>query len=261
MRQAALTALLASLGDTGHTTYITAEQFQRMQHNLHGRTAEGDSQASVCWHRLRDLPVAHLALHDFNSTAERELRAALQQMQHEGIRGLILDLRGCPGGWCEQAVAITSLFLTTGNVMLERNATGRLTPVPVRPGAVAADLPLCVLVDGATASSAEIFAGALQDHGRGPLIGTPTFGAGTLLQPFPLSDGSAVLLAVAEWRTPNGRTVWHKGLEPDLDVGLPPGARPLSPENTAQLDEQALAQCADRQFVQALAVLRPRLGP
>src|SRR5207253_4613867 len=119
-----------------------------------------------------------------------------------------------------------------GNVFLEQDAQGNRTAVPVRPGAHPAEiaaqtwlarLPIAVLIDEGTASSAEIFAGAVQDHGRAKLVGTRTFGTGTVLQPFGLSDGSAVLLAVNEWLTPNGRQIWHKGISPDVEVALPEG--------------------------------------
>jgi C-terminal processing protease CtpA/Prc len=91
------------------------------------------------------------------------------------------------------------------------------------------------------------------------LIGTRTFGAGTLLQPFPLRDGSALLLAVAEWRTPKGRQVWHKGLSPDIEAALPCGARVLTPEAAAELDACGLANCGDVPLLKALDVLRGRL--
>src|SRR5207302_7869906 len=121
---------------------------------------------------------------------------------------------------------------------------GNRTAVPVRPGAHRAEiaaqtwlarLPISVLIDEGTASSAEIFAGAIQDHGRGKLVGTRTFGTGTVLQPFALSDGSAILLAVAQWLTPKGRKIRHQGITPDVTVGLPEGAAVLLPETEAGL--------------------------
>src|SRR5207248_7288470 len=130
---------------------------------------------------------------------------------------------GHPGGLKDHAVAVASLFLKGGHVFIEQDARGRKTPVPAAKGGVATDLPLVVLIDEGTASSAEIFAGAIQDHGRGKLIGARTFGTGTVLQPFGLSDGSAVLLAVMEWLTPNGRQIWHTGISPDVEVALHEG--------------------------------------
>src|SRR5207302_686150 len=127
---------------------------------------------------------------------------------------------------------------------------GNRTAVPVRPGAHRAEiaaqtwlarLPISVLIDEGTASSAEIFAGALQDHHRGKLVGTRTFGTGTVLEPFKLSDGSAILLAVEQWLTPDGRQIWHKGISPDVQVELPDGAGILLPEAESELDAAGLA--------------------
>jgi carboxyl-terminal processing protease len=114
---------------------------------------------------------------------------------------------------------------------------------------------LCLLVDGGTASAAEIFAGAVQDHGRGQLVGTRTFGTGTVLKPFELSDGSAVLLAVSEWLTPKGRQIWHKGIEPDVVVALPPGTPLLLPYDEEDLSAKALKQSKDEQLLRAIEVL------
>src|SRR5262249_53324406 len=149
---------------------------------------------------------------------------------------------GSPGGLKEQAVLVASEFLKGGNVLLERDAEGQQTPVAVKPGGVARDLPLVVLIDEGTASAAEILAGALQDHKRAKLVGTRTFGTGTVLEPFNLSDGSAVLLAVAEWLTPAGRQIWHKGISPDVEVALPAEATALLPEMEAGLNAAALAR-------------------
>jgi carboxyl-terminal processing protease len=170
----------------------------------------------------------------------------------------VLDLRGNPGGLKEQAVAVTSEFLRGGTVFIEQDINGRQTPVAVCPGGEAADLPLVVLIDEGTASSAEIVAGALQDHGRARLVGTRTYGTGTVLQSFPLSDGSAVLLAVALWLTPNGRQIWRDGInpDPDLEVLLPDGVDILLPETGVTLEEAALKKTEDRQLLKALEVLQ-----
>src|SRR5262249_14959780 len=151
------------------------------------------------------------------------------QTHAQGVQALLLDVRGNPGGLKDQAVAVTSEFLREGNVFLEQDAQGRQTAIPVHAGAHAADVPVAVVIDEGTASSAEIFAGALQDHGRGKLVGTRTFGTGTVLQPFGLSDGSAVLLAVTEWLTPKGRQIGHKGISPDVEVAVPEGTSILLP--------------------------------
>jgi carboxyl-terminal processing protease len=111
-------------------------------------------------------------------------------------------------------------------------------------------------MDEGTASSAEIFAGALQDHERGKLVGATTFGTGTVLESFRLSDGSAVLLAEAEWLTPKGRQIWHHGISPDIAVALPPDALLLLPQAEGGLTAEALARSEDRQLLKAIEILK-----
>jgi carboxyl-terminal processing protease len=113
-----------------------------------------------------------------------------------------------------------------------------------------------VLIDGGTASAAEICAGAVQDHERAKLVGTTTFGTGTVLQPFPLSDGGAVLLATSEWFTPKGRQIWHKGISPDFEVVLPEQASGLLPEMEEGLDPAAFKKSDDAQLLKALEILK-----
>ena len=204
--------------------------------------------------------VAHLAILSFGEHASEQLKEALRAVRGQGARELIVDVRVNPGGLKEQAVKVTSEFLTEGNVFIEKDAQGRQTPVPVIPGGTATDLPMVVLVDGGTASSAEIFAGALQDHGRAKLVGARTFGTGTVLQEFTLSDGSAILLAVAQWLTPNGRQIWHKGIEPDVTVVLEDEAEILLPEAEGNLTAAALAKSKDRQLLTALKLLQAAAG-
>jgi carboxyl-terminal processing protease len=211
------------------------------------------------WHMLPGVPIAHVAIEEFGQQASKQLGETLRAARKQGAKALILDVRGNPGGLKEQAVAVSSEFLKGGNVFLEKDAKGQITPNPVLPGGQATDIPVAVLIDGGTVSSAEIFAGALQDHQRGKLIGTKTFGTGTVLQPFALSDGSAVLLAVTEWLTPNGRQIWHLGITPDFDVALPADVQPLMPETESNLDAAALAASHDTQLLKAVEVLKAQL--
>jgi carboxyl-terminal processing protease len=213
----------------------------------------------VSWHMLQGRPVAHLAILSFGEKADRQLREAIDQARKAGARGLVLDVRANPGGLKEQAVTVTSEFLKDGNVFIEQDAAGRQKPVPVKPDGVATDLPLVVLIDEGTASSAEIFAGAIQDHKRGKLVGTKTFGTGTVLQPFDLSDGSAILLAVSEWLTPDGRRIWHQGIMPDVPLPLPAGASIILPEESGRMTAEQLAKSDDKQLLEAIKVLGEQL--
>ena len=215
---------------------------------------------NVSWHMLPGQPaIAHIAIEEFGTNAQKQTQQALQEATKAGARGLIVDVRGNPGGLKDQAVAVTSEFIKDGVVFIEQDAQGHQKPVPVKPEGEVTDLPLCLLIDQGTASSAEIFAGALQDHHRGKLVGTRTFGTGTVLLPFILSDKSAVLLAVAEWLTPDGRRIWHEGIQPDVTVTLPQGAHILLPEAEDNLDTAALAKSEDKQLLKALDLLKDQL--
>ncbi len=210
---------------------------------------------NVTWRQLPGTKVAHLRIVTFSNGVTGELRKALFTIQKEGVTGLILDLRNNPGGLYDEAVSTASQFLRSGNVLLEKNALGKTTTVPVRPEGAATALPLVVLINGGTSSGAEIVAGALQDADRAKLVGQKTFGTGTVLQAFPLSDGSALMLAIEEWLTPAGRVIWHQGISPDFVVPLPPEVTPLLPVTERELTAEKLMESGDVQLLRALDLL------
>lgn len=208
----------------------------------------------ITWQRLPGTKVAHLRIATFDAGVTRDLRKALNDIEHEGLEVIILDLRNNPGGLLDEAIGVVSQFLDEGSVLLAKDAKGNTEPVPVRKGGVATDVPVVVLVNEGSASAAEIVAGAVQDAQRGELVGETTFGTGTVLSEFRLSDGSALLLAVEEWLTPKGRSFWHKGLQPDVVVALAPEAAPLLPSSEKGLTEARLQASEDRQLLRALAL-------
>jgi carboxyl-terminal processing protease len=210
---------------------------------------------NVRWQRLPNTGIAQLRIAGFSEGVSKDLGKALKEIREKKMRGIILDLRDDPGGLLGEAVNSASQFLSGGNVLLEKNVRGEVTPVPVKSGGEAADVPLVVLVNGGTASAAEIVAGALQDAGRAKVVGEKTFGTGTVLQEFPLSDGSALLLAVQEWLTPRGHTIWHQGITPDIVVSLPQGVSPMFPEAEKGMTAAELKAGGDRQLLTALGLL------
>lgn len=214
----------------------------------------------VTWRMLPGVPVAHVALTEFDANSDAQLREALADARKQGARAVILDLRANQGGLKAQSVAVTSEFIAKGVVFIEQGAEGKREEIMVTGKGTATDLPLVVLVDEGTASAAEIFAGAVQDHHRGQLVGTKTYGTGTVLQPFGLSDGSAVLLAVAEWFTPDGRQIWKKGITPDIEVPLPEDAVIEWPDAEQPADAQELARSSDKQLLKALEIARREAG-
>jgi len=210
---------------------------------------------SVSWNFLPDTRVADLRIAAFSKGTAVDLRKALADARAAGARALVLDLRDDPGGLLDQAVAAAGEFLPGGNALLEKDAHGDVQPVAVNPAKDRTTLPLVVLVDGGTASAAEILTGALQDAGRAVVVGDKTFGTGTVLNEFHLADGSALMLAVLEWLTPNGHTIWHKGIAPNVPVALGAGVTPVFTESLAQLSAADLRASKDAQLLEALSLL------
>ena len=215
---------------------------------------------SVTWRLLPGTSVVDLRIATFSRGASEDLRKALLTIEKERIAGLILDLRNNPGGLLDEAVSAASHFLSTGNVLLEKNAVGKIHPVPVRPGGAAISLPLVVLINGGTSSGAEIVAGALQDAHRAKLVGEKTFGTGTVLETFSLSNGSALMLAIEEWLTPAGHVIWHHGISPDVVVPLPPDVTPLIPTIEKELTAEEFRKSQDVQLLRALDLLQKNNG-
>ncbi len=214
---------------------------------------------NVTWHQLPGTRVAHVRIASFSKGVSGDLGKALKTISRDGLRGVILDLRNDPGGLLDEAVNSASQFLASGDVVLEKDAKGEVTPIPVSGGGAALTIPMVVLINNGTASAAEIVAGAMKDRQRATLVGETSFGTGTLLQPYSLSDGSAILLASKEWLTPNGHLIWHKGIAPDVEVSLSPDVRLLIPETEQDLTPAQLRSNADAQLLRALELVEQHL--
>lgn len=192
---------------------------------------------------------------EFSQGIGKDLGDALQKAKEQNATGIVLDLRDNPGGLLDEAVASASYFLTGGNVLLEQDAQGHTKGVPVKDQSARVDLPVVVLINEGSASASEITAGALQDAQRAQLVGQKTFGTGTVLNQFQLKDGSALLLAVEEWLTPKGRLIWHKGIEPDQSVSLPPDTNILTPDQIKGMTQQQVQSSGDAQLLKAIDLL------
>jgi len=211
---------------------------------------------NVTWQKLPETKIVQLRIAGFNKGVGDDLRGALVEIKKEPVTGLILDLRNNPGGVLDEAVDCASQFLKGGNVLLVKNARGERKPVPAKAGGQATEIPLAVLVNSGTASGAEIVAGALRDAHRASLVGETTFGTGTVLTEFKLSDSSALLLAVEEWLTPAGDVIWHKGITPNVVVALALDASPLFPESEHAMTVKQFRSSGDAQLLKALDLLR-----
>jgi carboxyl-terminal processing protease len=212
----------------------------------------------VSWALVPGTTTAVLRLEQFSSGATTKLRDAIGQLKAAGATTLILDLRGNPGGYVNEAVGVGSEFLSSGTLYISRNAAGEEVPTPVSAGGQATDIPLVVLVDEGTASAAEIVAGAIQDAGRAKLVGVKTFGTGTVLGEFPLSDGSALRIGTVEWLTPKGRVIWHEGITPDVDVERPAAVAPIVPDDLGSMTPSQATNVADPQLKRAIELATER---
>jgi carboxyl-terminal processing protease len=210
---------------------------------------------AVTWNMLPG-NVAHIRLSQFSQNAKSEMQQALEAAKKAGAQKLILDLRNNPGGLLDQAISVSSQFLPEGEVVLRiRDRNGNEDVYKANEPNPELNLPMVVLINGGSASSSEIFAGALQDHGRATIIGTQTIGLGTVLTPIPLDDGSAVYMGTSEWLTPNSRKIRHEGVSPDVTVSLPSGVVPLTPSLERDLSNSEILQTKDRQLQRALGLL------
>lgn len=211
--------------------------------------------AAVSWSMVPESNIAFLRLGQFSANARSEIIEALNEIQVAGAEGVILDVRNNPGGLLAQAVGVTSQFLERGNVLQEENADGRRRSFRVQRGGVAKEIPMVVLINPGSASSAEIFAGAIQDHERGQLVGETTFGTGTVLQSFVLDDGSALLLGTSQWLTANGRLIRKQGISPDIEVTLGPDGELLTPDSVRDMSATELSASGDAQLLTAIETL------
>lgn len=168
--------------------------------------------------RMLSDDIAYLKLTSFTSQATSQLKAELRILMAERPKGLIFDLRDNPGGFLNEAVEIASQFVDEGLILVERLKDGQEREYPAHRGGLATDIPMVVLVNGGTASASEIVAGAIQDAGRGILIGEQTLGKGSVQLSYYLSDGSELRVTSAHWFTPKGRAIHEEGLTPDIQV-------------------------------------------
>ena len=210
---------------------------------------------NVTWAMLPGTTIAHLRIAAFSRGVTDELQSSLRQIKSDGASGIVLDLRNNPGGLLDEAVGVASQFLGSGNVLQVKDAAGQVRSIPVEPGGLAVDIPLVVLINQGSASASEIVAGALQDAGRASLVGETTFGTGTVLNHFGLSDGSELLLATQEWLTPKGRTIWHLGIQPDETVNLSTDVIPLTPKSEGVMTTAQLKASSDKQLLKAIEML------
>lgn len=212
---------------------------------------------NVEWYYIPQDHIADIQLLQFADGVSSQLKDALTKAKSMGAKKIILDLRDNPGGYLNEAVDTASYFIKSGNVLLEQDSKGQRTPIPVNGNTIDTSDPMVVLVNGNTASAAEIVTGALEDNKRAEIIGTKTFGTGTVLQQFNLSDGSAILVGVQEWLTPDGQFIRQNGITPQMVVTLNTSIQPLTPtvESDNHMSEQQVLNSGDAQLIAAIKYL------
>jgi carboxyl-terminal processing protease len=173
-------------------------------------------------YELMEKQYGYIRLSQFQEKTEGEFDKAIKALESESkgaIKGLILDLRNNPGGLLDQAVKVSDRFIESGLIVsMEGRREDQKMKFYAHPQGTIARYPLIVLVNGGSASASEIVAGAIQDHGRGILVGTQSFGKGSVQTIFPMKDGSGLRLTTARYFTPNGRSIQAKGIIPDIIV-------------------------------------------
>jgi len=169
--------------------------------------------------RMLDQNIAYVAIYTFGDTTSADLKTTLTDLLAKNPKGLILDLRDNGGGYLTTAIEVVSQFIPSGVVMYEDQGNGQRQTYTAISGGLATTIPLVVLVNGGTASASEITAGAIQDYGRGKLVGTTTYGKGSVQNWIPLENNQgAVRITIARWLTPKERQINGVGLTPDVVI-------------------------------------------
>lgn len=173
---------------------------------------------SVIWRVLAEVPsIGYIQVTSFTGRTPDELKIAIDDLNSAQVQALVLDLRNNTGGLLQESIQVANAFVGDGPLVYEINKQGE-NIFNADPGRLLTDLPLVVLVNGYTASGAELVAGAIQDMERGILIGQKTYGKGTVQQIFPLSDQSSLHVTSAEWLTPGRHALDMVGLQPDISM-------------------------------------------
>ena len=184
-------------------------------------------------YELMDKQYGYIRLSQFQEKTDGDLDKAIKALETESkgtLKGLILDLRNNPGGLLDQAVKITDRFVESGLIVsVEGRRDEQKMKFYAHSQGTLPDYPLVVLINGGSASASEIVAGAIQDHKRGVVVGTPSFGKGSVQTIFPLKEGAGLRLTTARYFTPSGRSIQAKGIVPDIIV------KPAKPEDEKEI--------------------------
>lgn len=191
-------------------------------------------------HRLLDEHIGYVRIHSFQERTDQELLEALSSLKQQlrewkagTLQGLVLDLRDNPGGLLDEGVKVADRFLKSGDIVRTEGRNPNAAEVQrAHPGGTEPGYPIVVLINRGSASASEIVAGALQDHGRAQLVGTRSYGKGSVQTLFGLDDGSGLKLTIARYFTPSGRSIQEVGIEPNIVISDRPTGQGGTPAAT-----------------------------
>jgi carboxyl-terminal processing protease len=208
------------LGPAGSTVHLTIKREGETELLIFNVTRAHIVVPSVEGKMLQG-DIAYVHIYTFGGKTASELRSTLKKLLVEKPQGMVIDLRNNGGGYLDTAIDVASEFIDKGVIAIEQYGDGRRQTYEAHSGGLATDIPLVVLINKGTASASEILAGAIQDYGRGKLIGVPSFGKGSVQNWIPLSDEQgAVRITIARWLTPSERLIQKVGLTPDVSVDM-----------------------------------------
>lgn len=194
--------------------------------------------------------VGYIKLDEFSSHAAEQMQEAIEDLSQQNVSGFVLDLRGNPGGLLFSSVEIARMWLEEGAIVSTKDNKGSNQKFFAN-GKALTDLPLVILVDGYSASASEILAGALKENNRATIVGTRTYGKGTVQSVHSLSDGSGLAVTIAQYFPPSGIDINFKGIAPDIEVDL------TSEQQLAfNINPALVATLADPQYAKAVQILK-----
>ena len=208
-------------------------------------TATRDTvQAQTIEYKLMDDKIGYIRVSEFDTVTYDQYKEALDDLENQGMQGLIVDLRNNPGGSLDTVTNMLRLLLPEGTIVSTKDKNGKTDEITCD-GTHEFKKPMAVLVNQYSASASEIFSGAVQDYGTAKIVGVTTYGKGVVQQLMDLGDGTCLKVTIAEYYTPNGRSINGKGVEPDVKVEY-------------QYDEENPK--ADNQLDQALSTIQEEIG-
>ena len=178
---------------------------------------EVEIEVQTVAYEMKEDQIGYIAVSEFDSVTYHQFETALEDLEKQGMKGLVIDLRNNPGGNFDTVTDMLKLLLPEGVIVSTKDKEGNVEEVTCD-GANEFDKPLAVLVNQYSASASEIFSGAVQDYGIGEIVGMTTYGKGVVQQLMDLGDGTCLKMTIAEYYTPNGRSINGKGVEPDVEV-------------------------------------------